>query len=123
MKKKTRSRSRNNLLLPFSITICICLIGATTNSWLFYNSFFRALTKLNEQPIATITFKYKTAQRKFLDRVVWDRLRQDSPLYNGDTIHTAALSEATVWFNDGNVMNLMENTMAQVFLNIDSIRR
>lgn len=75
---------------------------------------------MNEQPIATITFKYKTAQRKFLDRVVWDRLRQDSPVYNGDTIHTAALSEATIWFNDGNVMELMENTMAQVFLRDDN---
>ena len=119
MKKKTRSRLSNSLLLPFLITIFICLIGATTNSWLFYTSFFRALTKQNEQPIATITFKYKTAQRKFLDRVVWDRLRQESPVYNGDTIHTAALSEATIWFNDGNVMDLMENTMAQVFLTED----
>ena len=119
MKKKTRSRLSNSLLLPFLITIFVCLIGATTNSWLFYTSFFRALTKQNEQPIATITFKYKTAQRKFLDRVVWDRLRQESPVYNGDTIHTAALSEATIWFNDGNVMDLMENTMAQVFLTED----
>ena len=119
MKKKTRSRLSNSLLLPFCITIFVCLIGATTNSWLFYTSFFRALTKQNEQPIATITFKYKTAQRKFLDRVVWDRLRQNSPVYNGDTIHTAALSEATIWFNDGNVMDLMENTMAQVFLTED----
>ncbi len=120
MKKKTRSKSRNSLLLPFFLTVFVCLIGASTNSWLFYNSFFRALTKLNEQPIATITFKYKTAQRKFLDRVVWDRLRQDSPVYNGDTIHTASLSEATIWFNDGNVMELMENTMAQVFLRDDN---
>ena len=119
MKKKTRSRLSNSLLLPFLITIFICLIGASTNSWLFYTSFFRALTKQNEQPIATITFKYKTAQRKFLDRVVWDRLRQNSPVYNGDTIHTAGLSEATIWFNDGNVMDLMENTMAQVFLTED----
>ena len=119
MKKKTRSRLSSSLLLPFCITIFICLIGATVNSWLFYNSFFRALTKQNEKPIATITFKYKTAQRKFLDRVVWDRLRQESPVYNGDTIHTAALSEATIWFNDGNVMDLMENTMAQVFLTED----
>ena len=119
MKKKTRSKLSSSLLLPFCLAIFICLIGAGTNSWLFYNSFFRALSKQNEAPIATITFKYKTAQRKFLDRVVWDRLRQDSPVYNGDTIHTAALSEATIWFNDGNVMNLMENTMAQVFLNED----
>lgn len=66
-------------------------------------------SKLNEQPIATITLKYKTAQRKFMDRVDWNRLRQDSPVYNGDTIHTATLSEANIWFNDENVIEMIEN--------------
>lgn len=75
MKKKTRFKLSNSLLVPFCSAILVCLIGVFLNSYLFYNSFFRALTKLNEEPIATITFKYKTAQRKFLDRVVWDRLR------------------------------------------------
>ncbi len=115
MKKKTRSKLRNDLAVPFWIAITFCLLGAAANSILFHNSFFRALSKLNEEPIATITFKYKTAQRKFLDRVVWDRLRQNSPVYNGDTIHTADLSEATVWFDDGTTLDLAENTMAQVF--------
>ena len=119
MKKKTRSKSRNNFPALFFFAIFMCIVGASINSYLFYNNFFRALTKLNEKPIATITFKYKTAQRKFLERVVWDRLRQGSPVYNGDTIHTANLSEATVWFSDGNVMELAENTMAQVFLTED----
>lgn len=117
MQKKTRSsRSRSKLRDLFWVAIAVCLTGAVLNSLLFYKSFFRALTKLNEEPIATITFKYKVAQRKFIDRVVWDRLRQSSPVYNGDTIHTQNLSEATIWFTDGNVMELAENTMAQVFL-------
>ena len=119
MKKKIKSRSKNSFFIPFFLAIFVCLAGAAVNSFLFYNSFFRALTKMNETPIATITFKYKTAQRKFLDRVVWDRLRQNSPVYNGDTIHTANLSEATIWFSDGNIMELSENTMAQVFLSED----
>ena len=119
MKKKTRSRSRNSFFLPFLTAIFICFLGAALNSLFFYKSFFRALTKLNEEPIATITFKYKTAQRKFLDRVVWDRLKQNSPVYNGDTIHTSSLSQATIWFSDGNIMDLSENTMAQVFLSED----
>lgn len=113
MKKKTKSRLRNSLFVPFCIALAVCVSGVALNSLLFYKSFFRALTKMNEEPIATITFKYKTAQRKFLDRVVWDRLRQNSPVYNGDTLHTSSLSEATVWFSDGNVMELSENTMAQ----------
>lgn len=78
-----------------------------------------ALTKLNEERIATITFKYKTAQRKFEDGTIWDRLRQESPVYNGDTIRTADLSEATLHFIDGNEMSLSDNTMTQVFLNED----
>ncbi len=116
MQKKIKSKQNDSLFKYFVITIFICLIGAFISSALFYKGFFRALTKLNEEPIATITFKYKTAQRKFLERVVWDRLKQNSPVYNGDTIHTENLAEATVYFIDGNVMNLSENTMAQVFL-------
>ena len=119
MKKKTRYRLKNNLTVPFWIAFLFCLIGATVSLELFYKSFSRALTKMHEEPVAEITFKYKTAQRKFLDRTVWDRLRQHSPVYNGDTIHTAALSEATIWFPDGNVMDLAENTMAQIFVNQD----
>lgn len=119
MKKKIKSRSKNNFFIPFCLAIFVCFAGVALNSFLFCNSFFRALTKMNETPIATITFKYKTAQRKFLERVVWDRLRQNSPVYNGDTIHTANLSEATIWFSDGNIMELSENTMAQVFLSED----
>ena len=123
MKKKTKSRLKNSLFVPFCASILVCVFGAAANSFLFYKNFFRALTRLNEEPIATITFKYKTAQRKFLDRVVWDRLRQDSPVYNGDTIHTSSLSEATIWFSDGNIMDLSENTMAQVFLSEDKALR
>ena len=92
MKKRTKFRLRNDLAVPFWISIFICLLGAASSFQMFYKSFFRALEKMNEEPIAIITFKYKTAQRKFLERVVWDRLRQNSPVYNGDTIHTAELS-------------------------------
>jgi len=121
MKKKTRlSSARNNLTIPFYTALVVCVLGAFFSSRQFYYNFFRSLTKLNEEPIATITFKYKTAQRKFLARVVWDRLRQNSPVYNGDTIHTSELSEATIWFKDGNVMDLSEKTMAQVFVKDDN---
>lgn len=116
MKKKTRFKLKNDLVVPFRIAVLICLTGAAVNYLLFHNSFFKALSKLDEEPIATITFKYKNAERKFLDRVLWDRLKQESPVYNGDTIHTAENSEATVYFQDGTILELLENTMAQVFL-------
>ena len=119
MKKKTKFKLKNSLTIPYWISIVICLIGAYICLQLFCNSFFRALTKQNESPIAEITFKYRTAQRKFLERVVWDRLRQHSPIYNGDTINTADLSEAEITFQNGTTLNLADNSMAQVFLHDD----
>lgn len=123
MKKKIKSKSRSSFLLPFIIAMTLSFFGIVFNSFMFYGSFFRALTKLNEEPIATISFKYKTAQRKFLEKVVWDRLRENSPVYDGDTIHTSNLAEATIYFIDGNIMELSENTMAQVFLSKDKSLR
>ena len=79
-----------------------------------------SLSKLNEKEIATITFKYKTAQRRFEEGTIWDRLKQESLIYNGDTIRTADHSEATLHFIDGNEMSLTDNTMTQVFLNEDN---
>lgn len=97
------------------IFLLVCISGAAWSIKKFYESLNSSLTKLNEKPIATITFKHRTAQRKFEERMIWDRLRQHSPIYDGDTIRTALASEATIYFEDGNVMDLGENTMAQVF--------
>ena len=133
MKKKTRLSSsqadaaaferfhlsKNSLFIPFLLTVLICALGAAVNIWLFCNSYFMAMSRLDQTPIATITFKYKAAQRKFIDRNLWTRLVQNSPVYNGDTLHTGELSEATVHFTDGNEMELSQNTMAQVFLHED----
>ena len=94
MKKRTKSRSSSSLSQyrsvssAFLIAVLVCLAGASSSFMLFTRSFFETLSK-HEAPIATISFKYKTAQRKFIDVAVWDRLKQKSDLYNGDTIHTS----------------------------------
>ncbi|MCQ2577985.1 MAG: FecR family protein [Treponema sp.] len=118
MKKKTRYRSRSSYL-PYSVSVFLCLLGFVASIYLFYLNFNKILSK-NEEPIATVTFKYKTAQRKFLGRNIWDRLQQESPVYNGDTIHTANLSEAVIIFTDGNRVELSDNSMAQIFMQKDN---
>lgn len=115
MKKKTKSKLKNDLKGAFIVAISLCVVGIVGSSLLFYKSIFRVIRRINDKPIATITYKYRTAQRKFIDRVVWDRLRQNSAIYNGDTIYTGDLSEATVRFGDQTVLELSPNTMAQVF--------
>ncbi len=105
-------------LYDFLVTIA-CLIGFYFSLQLFNGVLNQSLDKFNEAPIGTITFKYKSAQRKLIDRVLWDRVKQNSPVYNGDIIRTAELSEATVTFVDGNVIDLYEQTLAQVFLDLE----
>lgn len=111
MQKRKNTTSKLSDLL----TAVVCCTGIAVSIYLFWKDFNQSLVRQSEEPIATITFKYKSAQRKFIDRIIWDRLRNESPVYNGDTIRTAALSEATVTFIDGSSMALHENTLAQIF--------
>jgi hypothetical protein len=112
MKKKenTKSRATDLLILLF------CFAGAFISGLAFWQEYNRTQVKLNEDPVGTVVFKNRTAQRKFDDRLIWDRLRQESPVYNGDTIRTAELSEAIITFRDEvTSVGLSENTLIQIF--------
>jgi hypothetical protein len=92
----------------------VCIAGIVISLNLFRLDLYKAMTRLSDQPVGIITFKYKAAQRRFVDRVLWDRLRRESPVYNGDLIRTADLSEATITFADGAVLDLAENSLIQL---------
>jgi len=66
--------------------------------------------------VGEITFQRRVAQRRFIDRHMWDRLRLASLVYNGDTIRTTEQSEAVVLFQDEiTSLSMNENTIVQVF--------
>jgi hypothetical protein len=99
---------------PVDIAIYVlCIVGILVSLNFFRLDLFRTLTRQSE-PIGTITFKYKAAQRRFQDRVLWDRLKTESPVYDGDIIRTADLSEAKIAFVNGSIVDLAENTLIQV---------
>lgn len=112
MQKKAKSK------LTEFLFVAICLIGAAASTWKFTQILNESLEK-KEAPIANITFRWKVAQRKFMDDLLWDRLQQMSPVYNGDTIRTAPAAEATIYFQDGNIIELTENSMIQIFIKGD----
>lgn len=114
-RKKTRYRFR---LIDFLIVL-ICLSVSGYFGYLFWKDLNSTTTRTDKDQIATIEFKQRIAQRKFSDRVVWERLQNKSPLYNGDTLRTAALSEATVTFNNKAEIEVHENTMIQIFFTED----
>jgi hypothetical protein len=112
MQKKQNTKSRATDLL----IILFCLAGTAVSGMLFWQEYNRTLVKLNEAPVGTIVFKNRTAHRKIENRIAWDRLKQTSPVYNGDTIRTADLSEAIITFpNTITHISIFENTLIQVF--------
>jgi hypothetical protein len=112
MRKKKNTKFR---AIDFLI-ILLCFAGTGVSGSAFWREYNRTLVKLNEKPVGSIVFKNRTAHRKIENRVAWDRLKQESPVYNGDTIRTAEASEAFITFEDEvTKVNLYENTLIQIF--------
>ena len=110
MKKKIRFRSP---LLNFLVTVS-CLSLSTLFIWLFWKDLNSSGTRTDLDTIATISFKYNVAQRKFIDRVAWERIQQNTPIYNGDIIRTGDYAQVTVHFIDGTFLDVYENSMVQL---------
>lgn len=117
-RKKTRYKLRPSDVIVFLLCISVCLC-----SLYFFWKDLNHTTKLNDrEEIAHITFKYNISQRKFSDRVVWERLQQNSPLYNEDTVRTSNQALATIHFNNGTQIEVYENTMLQLFSTKEGVK-
>ena len=112
--RQARDKDHNHIL--DALVIILCLFFAMFFFYRFWTDLNQQMVRAGEQPVGTITFKKKAAQRRFIDRVLWDRLQRESPVYNGDVIRTAEISEASITFNaGGQVINLNENSLVQIF--------
>ncbi len=111
MQKRTRFKSP----LRDFLVVLICLGTTAFFTYLFWRDLNHSSSRSDKDTIATISFKNKIAQRKYSDRVVWERVNQNAPLYDGDIIRTADLSSAVIYFNDGTTIDLSENTMVQIY--------
>ena len=111
MKKKESRFTKIDCIIIF-----LCIAGACFSGAAFWMEYNNTLERLNEEPVGTIIFQRRVAQRRFIDRNMWDRLKLASVVFNGDTIRTIEQSEAIVVFGDEIThLNLNENTMIQIF--------
>jgi hypothetical protein len=113
MGKRKNTNSRRTLRAADGAVTLLCLLGAFFSFWLFWRDLNRAIHQ-NQAPVGTITFKQRAAQRRGADRVLWDRLRRESPVYDGDFIRTAELSDATVTLHGGQKFSLSENSLIRI---------
>ena len=100
--------------------ILLCLLGAAMGLFLFRQDLFRTInSREGKTSVGTITIKNNVVQRRLGDRVLWDRLFIESPVYLGDLIRVAELSSATLNVNDNHI-DLNENTLIRIQQTLDS---
>lgn len=116
MTKKRNTRLKASL--ADILLFILCSLGAATALGLYYKDINSWSLKNNEVAVAKIYFKKNVVQRKFIDNDIWERVNQESPIYNGDKIRTAQDSEIHAQFEKtGTKIQLKENSLIQIFSN------
>jgi len=64
--------------------------------YLFRKDLMRTFETRDVEPAGIIIIRNNIIQRRHEDRVAWDRIFKDSPVYPGDLIRSAELSSATI---------------------------
>jgi hypothetical protein len=89
--------------------MCFC-------SYFLYRELTERIDKTGGEVIGTITFKKKSASRRYSDNVIWEEIEQESDVFNYDAIRTQEYSSATVSLKDGTKIELDQNTLLVVIL-------
>jgi LysM repeat protein len=103
------------------VDLCVVLFFLSTAAFslnLFRLDLMQTLDSRDEDPVGIIIIRNNVVQRRYADRVLWDRLFVDSPVYSGDLIRAADNSAATVII-DSNGLELNENTLIRIQFALD----
>ena len=95
------------------LVILFCVSGAAFSLNLFRLDLFQTTASINKKPVGAVIVKYNNVQRRLSDRVLWNRLAVESPVYSGDLIRVAELSAAALRINDDDI-ELNENTLIRI---------
>jgi len=121
MSGETRKKGGNKSGRALDVFVVIlCLLGVVCSLYLFQRDLFMSYN-LQLSPAGLVKVKYNTVQRRHSDRVIWDRLFRESPVYAGDLIRIAKLSGATLDI-ERNEIDLDEYTLIRIIKNGDSFQ-
>ncbi len=90
------------------------LLGAAGLMGLFVADINAVANRSGEKKLGTVVFKKLTATRKASDGFDWEQMRNDGPVYNADTLRTGGLSAATVHFDDGTSLDMLQDSMLKL---------
>ncbi|MGP1415909.1 MAG: FecR domain-containing protein [Treponema sp.] len=81
---------------------------------LFFMNIYASLSYNATDRLGTLIFKKRSATRKHVDALSWNMLQNNTPVYELDTIRTASQSEASILFDDGSSLDLLENSLIKL---------
>jgi hypothetical protein len=96
------------------IAIALVAILCTALLFLFVREQERVALRSGEKALGTIVFKKLSATRRPAKGLLWERMRNNNPVYQADTLRTGDASEASVCFDDGARLDMLENSMLQL---------
>ncbi|MCL2805849.1 MAG: LysM peptidoglycan-binding domain-containing protein [Treponema sp.] len=94
------------VLLLFIFTACVGV-------FLFRKDIMRTFDARDMEPAGIIVVRNNIIQRRHADRVAWDRIFVDSPVYPGDLIRAAELSSTNIDIENNEIF-LNENTLIRI---------
>ncbi len=97
----------NNEFMPLIFLVVAAIVFAL----LLYHDMSASIDVSGGKKIGEIQFTSRTAQRKYANQVIWERVNSNTPVFNGDSIRTADSSEAVINLRDGTEISLHENSM------------
>jgi len=108
---KDRRKTSNRPLDVFVVLFCIT--GAAASLYLFYQDLYVSFRSSSETQAGVVVVRQNIVHRRLNDRLVWDRLFTDTPVYNGDVIRVARLSGAELNIDESQI-ELGENTLIRI---------
>ncbi len=114
-----QKRKSIQLNKPDKIIILICAIGIIFSLFGYFLDVYKTDLRIDEKPIAKLTERSKSVQRRFRDRLVWDIIRENTPLYVGDFVRTAAAAEAEITFDSGTIIHMSHDSLIEILPETD----
>ena len=118
MSGKAQKSFKSSFRILDIVIILVFLAIAAFSVNLFRLDLTQTINLNNVEPVGTVVVKKNTVQRRHSNRVLWDRLSNESPVYLGDIIRVAVISAATLNIED-NGIDLDENTLVRITRAVD----
>lgn len=105
IRNQIRKVKVNEVLVPL-----LCVAGILYSGFTFFWEMSGRSSAQGEQ-VGSISYRYRVAQRRNANRVVWEDVEQQDRVFNRDSVRTDEKSEATVLLRNGARLELDPRSM------------